>query len=40
MFENLNGCEGYLNFRWRVVLLMSSAKMNPSVVTTRAVSFR
>lgn len=38
--ENLKAGEGCLNFRFKVMLLISSARMNPRIVTANAIIFR
>lgn len=38
--ENLKALDGYLNFRFWVVLLIYIARIKPRVVTARAIIFR
>ena len=38
--ENLKALDGYLNFRFWVVLLISSSRIKPRIVTARAIIFR
>ena len=38
--ENLNRFEGSLNLDFCVVKLISSARINPEIVTARAVNFK